>query len=114
MLLLLAALGCSVVAPEPVQPASPETLDALLLRLEEAGQLAATDRHGALDAWNIARARFDEQVEPGLRATSDPLEVTATEYTFARIHRELSQGRDASAEIEQLAQRLRPTRLATR
>lgn len=114
MLLLLASLGCSVVAPAPVEPASPETLDALLLRLEEAGQLAATDREAALDAWNIARARFEEQVEPGLRATHDPLEVTAAEYTFARIHRELSQGRAATAEIEQLAERIRPTRLATR
>ncbi|MCA9492564.1 MAG: hypothetical protein KC621_21675 [Myxococcales bacterium] len=114
MFLLLAAMGCSVVAPEPVEPASAETLDALLLRLEEAGQLAATDRRAALDAWNIARARFEEQVEPGLRVTQDPLDVTATEYTFSRIHRELSHGRDASAEIEQLAQRLRPTRLATR
>lgn len=114
MLLLLAASACSFVAPAPAEPATPETVDAILLRLEEAGQLASTDQEAAMDAWSVAVARFEEQVEPGLRATEDPVEVATTEYAFSRIHRALAQGKDATAEIELLSGRLRPTRLATR
>lgn len=110
----LLGLGCAVVAPPPPAPPPEDSMDDVLVRLEEAALLATTDREGALEVWNTARWKFEHEVEPGLRATRDPLDVTATEYTFARIHRSIEAGKDATDEIGILSRRLRPPRLAHR
>jgi hypothetical protein len=57
-----------------------------------------------------ARAEFESQVEPRLRLSRDPLDVAATEYGFARVHRALADGGDAGTEIEILVRRLQPKR----
>ncbi len=114
MTLLLALLACTLVASPPPEPPPEEAMDAVLRDLQAASQRAFSDREGALEAWNVARVRFEDQVEPGLRATRDPLDVAAAEYTFSRIHAALSKGGDAAEEIALLGRRLRPPRVANR
>ena len=106
-------LGCASAPPEPVVP--PElAVEEVVSRLQRAAELAATDRASARDTLASARVRFEQAVEPNLRQTRDPLDVSAAEYGFARVQHALDAGADPRQEVDILVRRLHPPRLAHR
>jgi hypothetical protein len=99
--------GCSAAPEAPTVPLE-DAVASVSDHLRATG--AVTDRQQALTALAAARAEFESQVEPRLRQSRDPLDVAATEYGFARVHRALADGGDAGTEIEILVRRLQPKR----
>lgn len=101
MLLLACATG-----PQVPDPPLDETVLDVLATLDLA--LDRAERGDTLATEDCAKAyqRFESDLEPWLRARVPAADVLAIEYAFSRVGKALSEGRPATAEVKQLAERL--------
>lgn len=102
--LLLLAAGCLFPSSPPPDPRP--ALGQVTLALDDLLARAHAGDPAAAEAWSAAHARFEEAIEPALRAKLDPVEVARTEYAFGQVRRRLADGRDPEDAVDALVRRL--------
>ncbi|TNE85178.1 MAG: hypothetical protein EP330_27660 [Deltaproteobacteria bacterium] len=119
-LALLVCVACAQAAEEPVLIADPVAAAELLATdLDEATRLAGTgERQQAEAAWGRAHDRYEDELEPWLRAHRGDELPLRLEYGLGRIHDEMGKRRGrprdkAAVWVEKLREAVKPAAVAS-